>query len=103
LEILVLNNNPKLNLIPKEINKLEKLKVFGIANTSVLRLPSAIADIKTLKEVYVQNTPMIVPSYQMAMRGVAAIKEYFKTDEPDKVSKAEENITNQSLHEEKEE
>lgn len=30
-----------------------------------------------------QNTPMIVPSYQMAMRGMNAIREYFKTDEPE--------------------
>ena len=80
---MVLNNNPKLEKIPKEINKLKKLEVFGIANTSVLRLPSAIAEIDCLKEVYMQNTPMIVPSYQMAMRGMNAIREYFKTDEPE--------------------
>ena len=57
-----------------------------------MRLPSAIAEIDCLKEVYMQNTPMIVPSYQMAMRGMNAIREYFKTDEPDKpeINKKEE-------------
>jgi Leucine-rich repeat (LRR) protein len=77
LKVLILNNNPITELSPS-ISKLEKLEVLGIASTLINKLPNQIVDLRSLKQIYVHDTPLQSPKLALALRGIQAIREYFQ-------------------------
>jgi hypothetical protein len=54
------------------------LEVLGIASTQVKKLPNQIVDLRKLEQIYVQDTPLQSPKLILAMRGIAAIRDYFQ-------------------------
>ena len=76
LEILILNNNPLLELDP-HVRYLKKLKVLGIASTEITKLPPQIIQLKRLQQIFVHDSPLKTPKLVLALRGVQAIFEYF--------------------------
>lgn len=51
--------------------------------TKITKLPASIATMPYLTEVYVKETPLKQPKLAVAMRGIAAIKEFFSQNEED--------------------
>lgn len=77
LRRLILNQNNLRDLDPK-IQFLAKLRVLGIAMTLITKLPPNITKLKKLKEIYVSHTPLKQPKLALAMRGIEAIREFFR-------------------------
>ena len=46
--------------------------------TKITKLPPSITKLKHLQEINVSETPLKVPKLNLAMRGIEAIKEFFK-------------------------
>ena len=76
LRSLVLNQNPLRELDPS-VEQLQKLRVLGIAQTEITKLPQQITKLRKLKEIYVNDTPLKQPKLALAQRGIEAIKEFF--------------------------
>jgi len=89
LRRLLLNQNP-LRELDFKIKELGKLEVLGIAMTQITKLPSSIASIKSLREIYVKDTPLKTPKLALAMRGINAIREFFNQNEDDADEEIEE-------------
>lgn len=82
LKRLFLNQNDIKDLDPK-IFYLQKLRVLGLAMTKITKLPPSITKLKHLKEINVNSTPLKQPKLALALRGIDAIKEFFKQKNDD--------------------
>ena len=82
LRRLFLNQNDIKDLDPK-IFYLQKLRVLGLAMTKITKLPPSIIKLGKLKEINVGSTPLKQPKLALAMRGIEAIREFFKQKNQD--------------------
>lgn len=59
LEVLFLNNNPKFNLLSKEIGQLKNLKDLTLGRMPLTELPEEIGQLKNLKTLVLERIPLV--------------------------------------------
>ena len=80
LQELIVSGNPIVRLNP-EIKNLKTLETLGISHTDITELPSSIATMRKLKNIYVENVPLKIPKLVWAERGIKAIRKFFGVEQ----------------------
>ncbi|CAK8721463.1 hypothetical protein KKHLCK_10715 [Candidatus Electrothrix laxa] len=76
LKVCFLLDN-KLEVLPPKIGKLRKLVLLNLSNNHLSSLPPEICHLNNLTELYVGRNPLSSPPYEIATKGIEAIRQYF--------------------------
>lgn len=82
LEVLCVTNN-KLEELPHELGRLNKLKKLDVSNNKLTLIPPDIADIETMEKLDISLNPVIKPIDEAARKGQAKLFEYLKSNDYD--------------------
>lgn len=67
----------KLGALPDNIGNLSTLRVLVASRNQLTELPRSIVDLYASCQVIVNDNPLRTPPYELAMRGLPAIRQYF--------------------------
>ncbi len=67
----------RLTILPIELFQLKRLTLLAINHNQLSILPSEICQLPKLKELYLHGNPLTSPPYEIAIKGIDAIREYF--------------------------
>ncbi|MEB3120454.1 MAG: leucine-rich repeat domain-containing protein [Snowella sp.] len=81
---LYLNNN-QISKIPNAISELKKLEIINLSNNQIREIPEAIVQLENLETdedrmiegIDIKGNPIINPPYEIAEKGINAIRIYF--------------------------
>ncbi|MCW5211466.1 leucine-rich repeat domain-containing protein [Desulfobulbus sp. TB] len=82
LQLLFLLDN-QLTTLPPEICQLRKLMLLNLSNNHLSSLPPEICKLRKLEELYFGRNPLIDPPYEIAIKGIDAIYQYFSALKPE--------------------
>ncbi|QWR78579.1 COR domain-containing protein [Candidatus Magnetomonas plexicatena] len=88
LTVLSLSGNA-LKKLPPEIRKIKKLQTFNISSNQITAIVPDIINLTSLTKLNIDNNPLVTPPVEIALRGVDAVKEYFRS-----LKKIENHYTN---------
>ncbi|MBF0518304.1 MAG: leucine-rich repeat domain-containing protein [Nitrospirae bacterium] len=68
----------KLTVLPPEIGKLNNLERLYISENQLTALPIEFRKLKNLIDFNVSDNPLRTPPYEIALKGISSIREYFE-------------------------
>ncbi|MBD2457805.1 leucine-rich repeat domain-containing protein [Nostoc sp. FACHB-87] len=77
LTILYLSNN-QITRLPEAITRLSQLTILYLNDNQITRLPEAITRLPQLKYLDLRDNPIETPPLEIAAKGIAAIRDYFR-------------------------
>ncbi|MGB0839488.1 MAG: COR domain-containing protein [Chitinophagales bacterium] len=86
LEYLDLANN-QLRVIPKSIAQIQVLQYLDLKHNALSRIPNKVPHMPHLQHLHLRDNPIEMPPPEIANRGIAAVRNYFK-----EIEKASEKI-----------
>uniref|UniRef100_UPI004055A30B COR domain-containing protein n=1 Tax=Candidatus Electronema sp. TaxID=2698783 RepID=UPI004055A30B len=78
--------------VPQDVFQLASLKRLYLRYNRLSYLPPEIVNLPKLKELYLRGNPLISPPYELAEKGISAIREYFAEMEGESKELAEVKI-----------
>ena len=64
--------------LPETISELKNLKELGLSNTQLISLPETISQLHNVTHLDLSNNQLASPPQEVARKGIAAIREYFR-------------------------
>ncbi|MBF0466315.1 MAG: leucine-rich repeat domain-containing protein [Nitrospirae bacterium] len=78
LTVLSISGNA-IKTLPKEIGKLKNLQTFNISSNQITAIVPDIINLTSLTKLDIDNNPLVTPPVEIALRGVDAVNEYFRS------------------------
>ncbi|MBF0521143.1 MAG: leucine-rich repeat domain-containing protein, partial [Nitrospirae bacterium] len=78
LTVLSISGNA-IKTLPKEIGKLKNLQTLNISSNQITAIVPDIVNLTSLTKLDIDNNPLVTPPVEIAIRGVDAVNEYFRS------------------------